>query len=610
VNTVSLEVGWHRVLWAVQPGNSRTVLFGEVALAGPVREAVKGAANEARLALAAEDTTAGLEVVVAFDGSLLWPLLHGAAREVLLVASAQAEPRPDAYDDEVDGRLVRSLLDAKAVVRLAPQGEWNRRAAEVASAAPPPAKLRAVALSLRGARERPSEERAAERALREAMKGPPIMISSDIAPLWGWGDHPVEKTLVSAALLPIVEDAAQGAREGLGDAEVHVWLASLDGTLVPLTLAERHPYAVMRGLPILSLTAALAYGRQVPGEGPFAAASLHETSCAVARVGTRPQGQSFESVLMGARIESLGVGAESRLFMERGALTLADDRAPSGALPVRSILAAAGLGPGPGGAGATLAEWLGKGEEEAVGIALAAIADRLGTRMRAAFSGATLAVFAGPLAGALAGPLAKRAQVAEALIPPAFAACGAVAARQAPRASRAAESHEASPSGWAPAQVARAVEELLAVAVADLEDAGMRRDGLAAVGWIGGVRDAHGIYPAMDRESIARAAEEIAKRVPREGRFTLEVEVYPASGERSVRFPELTAPVTAQGAQRVVAPGAVRAVELRIVPSGALSAESPTAGPALLADPTGLIFVPEGLEARPAPLGGTRLRHA
>lgn len=608
MNTVSLEVGWHRVLWAVQPTRSTTVLFGEVPLDGPLRAAARKAANEARLALAAEDLAAGLEVVVAFDGSLLWPLLHAGAREVVLALSARAEGPADAYDTEAGGKLVESLLDEKRVVRFVAGADWKARVHPLVVAAA--AKPRAVALALRGARERPSEERAAERAVRDVVPGTPVLLSSDIGPLWGWGEHPVEKTLVSAALHPVVTDAAEGAREGLADVDVKVWFASLDGTLVPISLAERHPYAVMRGLPILSLTAALAYGRQLPGDGALAAASLHETSCAVARVGSRPQGQSFESVLMGARIESLGIGAESRLFMERGVLTLADDRAPAGAVPVRAVLAAAGLGQGSPEPAKHIAKWLAVSEDEAVGIALKAVADRLGTRMRAAFSGATMAVFAGPLAGALAGVLAQRAQVHEAFIPPAFAACGAVAARQAPRASRAAEAHEAPAGGWTPQQAARALEELIAVAVADLEDAGMRRDALAAVAWIGGVRDAHGVYPAMDRESIARAAEELAKKAPREGRFTLEVEAYPASGERSVKFPELTAPVAAQGERSVVTAGAKHGVELRIVPSGALSAESPTKGPALLADPTGLILIPEGAEASPAPLGGTRMKIA
>jgi hypothetical protein len=155
---------------------------------------------------------------------------------------------------------------------------------------------------------------------------------------------------------------------------------------------------------------------------------------------------------------------------------------------------------------------------------------------------------------------------------------------------------------------ARAIEELIATAVGDLEDSGLRRDGLAGVAWIGGVRHAHGIYPAMDRDAIARAAEDLHKRAPADGRFTLEVEVYPASADRSVKFPEITAPVAAQGERRVITPGATRAVALRIVPSGALSLDAPTKGPALLADPTGLILVPEGVSARPAPLGGTLLR--
>jgi hypothetical protein len=607
MNTVSLEVGWHRVLWAVQPAQSRTVLFGEIPLEGPLKGAMQKAANEARLALAAEDLQAGLEVVVAFDGSLLWPVLHEGAREVMLAVSPLAEGAEDAYDKETSGRLVTSMMESSRVARLAAGTDWKARVKPVAEAAAL-LKPRALAVALRAARERPSEERAAERALRDLLPGLPVLLSSDIAPLWGWADHPVEKTLVSAGLLPVVADAAIGIRAGLADAHVHVWFASLDGTLVPMNLAERHPYSVMRGLPILSLTAALAYVRQLTVEGAFAAASLHETSCAVARVGSRPQGQSFESVLLGARIESLGIGAESRLFMEKGVLTLADDRAPAGAVPVRAVLAAAGLGPGPAGAGAVLGQWLKVDGEAAVGVALKAVVDRLGTRMRASFAGAPSVVFAGPLAGALAGTLAQRAGVMDAYVPPAFAACGAVAARQAPRASRAAEVHEAPQGGWTAAHAARAIEELIATAVADLEDAGLRRDSLAAVAWVGGVRDAHGVYPAMDRDAIARAAEDLYKRVPTEGRFTLEVEAYPATADRSVKFPEITAPVAAQGERSVITPGAKRAVALRIVPSGALSAEAPTKGPALLADPTGLILVPEGVSARPAPLGGTALR--
>src|SRR5258708_19881532 len=103
MNTVSLEVGWHRVLWAVQPAQSRAVLFGEVPLEGPLKATMRKAANEARLALAAEDLQAGLEVVVAFDGSLLWPVLHEGAREVMLAVSAPPPGPQEAPDQEPSG---------------------------------------------------------------------------------------------------------------------------------------------------------------------------------------------------------------------------------------------------------------------------------------------------------------------------------------------------------------------------------------------------------------------------------------------------------------------------------------------------------------------------
>ncbi len=611
MNTVSLEIGWHRVLWAVQPARGRAVLFGEVAVAGGLRAACLKAGREALFALAAEDLTSALEIVVALDGSLIWPELHASAREVLLAVSPAASGGPDAFDAEVSGKLVSSLVAPGKAVRFGPEGDWAARVRPLGSALSA-SKTRAVALALRAATLHPSEERAAEMALRDLAPGVPVLISSDIAPLWGWSERPVEKTLVSAALLPIVADAAAGVREGLGDAHARVWFASLDGTLVPLSLAERHPYTVLRGLPILSLTAAIAYVREVPGDGPVAAASLHETSSAVARVAKPPQGQPFASVMQGAHIESIGIGAESAVFAERGVLTLSDESAPAGAVPVRAVLAAAGLTEGVDGPAAAgmLAEWLHVAEDAAVGAALKAVAERIGGRMRSAFSGASSAVFAGPLAGALAGALAARVGVREAFLPPAFGASGAVAARQAPRASRAAESHLASAGSWGVPQASRSLEELIAAAVADLEDCGLSRETLAAIAWVSGVKDAHSVFPAMDRDAIAKAAAQVAAAAPREGPFTLEVEVYPAVGARPVEFPEIAAPIAAPAARKVVMPGASRAVTLRVVPAGALSAEAPTKGPALLADPTGLILVPEGFAALPAPRGGTRLQAA
>ncbi len=607
MNAVSLEVGWYRVLWAVQPARGTSILFGEVALGTSVHEAAAQAAREARLALAAEDLAAGLEVVIAFDGSLLWPALHESARTVLLAASPAGEAA-DAYEVEAGGRLVASLLAPGAVVRVGAAGPWSARIGPIAEAALK-AKPRTIGVAFRAPRLHASDERAAERAIRDALPNTPVLLSSDIAPLWGWSDRPLEKTAVSAALHSIVADAAGGARAGLGDAELHVWFASLDGTLIPLPLAERHPYAVLRGLPILSLTAALLYARETPETGTVAAASLHETSSAVARVGGRPAGQSFESALLGARIESIGIGAESRLFLEAGRITLADERAPAGAVPVREVLQAAGLTGGAGGgrSAEALARWLAVSEEEALGAALAEVAERLGTRLRAAFQGAQSAVFTGPLAGALAGAVWTRAGASEVFLPPAFAACGAVAARRAPRASRSAETVQPAPGGLGIEQAARALEELIAISVADLEDAGLRRDALAAVAWVSGAKDAHGVFPALDRAAIAKAASAVVRDAAKDGPVVLEVEVYPATAERGARFPELSAPIAAPGKRLVVAPGGAHALELRIVPSGALSAQAPTRGPAMLADPTGLIFVPEGLEATPAPLGGTRL---
>jgi len=611
VNTVTIEVRWHRTLWAVQPESTHTLLLGEVPLGPTFGDSVSKAASEARLALAAEDSATGLEVVIAFDGSLLWPPLHASARQVLLALSPEETGKAQPYDEEARGRLVRSLIPDENTVPLGEGRSWEERIATVVARARA-LEPRAIAIALRGAPSRSSDEREAERALRDALPGVPVLLSSDIGPLWGTAEKPLEKTAVSAAILPLVREAAEGAREGLGRAGTKVWFASLDGTAVPSSLAERHPYAVLRGLPILSLTGALAYARELPGEGPIAAGSMHGTSTALARLPNRKAGESFDSALMGAHIESIGIGAESRMFLERGALTVADDRAPAGSLPVRAILTAAGLSDAEGAvdAATTVAGWLGEAPEAAVGKAMDALAGRLGTRLRLTFAGAKTGVFSGPLAGALAGLAGLQAGLDEVFLPPAFGACAALVARKAPRAARGAETLSPAPGGLTVEQALRGLEGLLRTGVADLEEGGLHRDSLAAVAWIAGSKGAHGIFPVLDPESIMKGVEGLLKAAPLGGPITFEVEVYPAAFDREIQFPELAAPLAAPDTRQVVLPGAKQALELRVVPSGALSEEAPTRGPALLADPTGLILVPQGAAATPAPVRGTRIARA
>lgn len=608
MNTVTIEVRWHRTLWAVQPAGGRTLLLGEVPLGPTFGDSISKAASEARLALAGEDSASGLEVVIAFDGSLLWPPLHASAAQVLLALSPEGSGNAQPYDDEARGRLVRSLIPDANCVPLGAAGSWNERVAPVVARAKV-LEPRAISVALRGASARPSDEREAERALRDALPGVPILLSSDIGPLWGTADKPLEKAAVSAAILPLVREAAEGARAGLGHGGAKVWFASLDGTAVPASLAERHPYAVLRGLPILSLTGALAYARELPGEGPIAAASLHGTSTALARLPNRKGGESFDSALLGAHIESIGIGAESRMFLERGAFTVADDRAPAGSVPVREVLVAAGLSDAEGAveAATTMAAWLGGSPEAAVGRAMDALAERLGARLRLSFGGATAGVFSGPLAGALAGAAGLRAGLNEVFLPPAFGACAALVARRAPRAARGAETLSPPPGGLTLEQASRGLEGLLRTGVADLEEGGLSRDSLAAVAWIAGAKGAHGIFPVLDPESIVKAGQGLLDAAPKDGPITIEVEVYPAAFDREIQFPELAAPFAAPDTRQVILPGAKHAIELRVVPSGALSAEAPTRGPALLADPTGLILVPEGAAATPAPVKGTRI---
>jgi hypothetical protein len=217
-------------------------------------------------------------------------------------------------------------------------------------------------------------------------------------------------------------------------------------------------------------------------------------------------------------------------------------------------------------------------------------------------------VMGGPLAGAMAGAAIGRTGVPSVFLPPAFGACAGVAARHAPRAARSAETLPDGDRSMGAPEAALALEELIAAAVADLEQSGLRRDELAAVVWVGGAKDAHGVFPALDHEAIAKAALAVVKDAAASRGRTVEVEVYPARGDRGEHFPQLAAPVTAPSSRRVLLESARPAQELRVVPAGALSAQSPTQGPALLSDPTGFILVPEGSEAIPAPLGGTQIR--
>jgi hypothetical protein len=245
----------------------------------------------------------------------------------------------------------------------------------------------------------------------------------------------------------------------------------------------------------------------------------------------------------------------------------------------------------------------------AIEAAFRSIQEAFEDRLRRQLEGTPTVIFCGVLAGALGGLVGIGAGAQAVFIPPAFGASAAMAAHRAPRASRSAIVLAASEEPRALEEVARILEEEVALAVEDLENNGVDRSTLAAVAWLEGADGAHGVYPVLDRAALRKAAEGIRGDAPSGPAVILSVEVYPAkTGEKEEAPPRLLSPLSAPATRTVVLPGERGARELRVSPAGALSNESPTRGPALLSDPTGLILVPEGFEARPAPLGGATLR--
>jgi N-methylhydantoinase A/oxoprolinase/acetone carboxylase beta subunit len=579
-------------------------MLGEVPLEVGLADGLRKAAAEARLALAAEDLGAGHESVVAFDGSLLWPMLHAAAEEMLLILSAPGNLTK--YEEQAAGQLLTSFVPEGRLLRVAlPSG------APEAVAAIEKLRPRAVGIALAGdGTSLQAAERALERAVHEASPGAPLLMSCDVGPLWGWSDRPLEKTAVSCALLPLVEDCLAGLREGIGDEAVAAWFASLDGTLIPAALALRHPYSTLRGLPLLSLSYGAAYGHESIDKPPVAAASVHEMSTAVAVLPRAPASRSFSSQLLGSHIESLGVGAESPVGFVDGVWRVGTGKGLKHAVTVREVLEAAGLvasaHPEVGSAAAAdLAEWAGTDPDGAVSGALSAVIDAFRAQLQPRIRQAEGAAFVGPLAGAIAAECV-RGLGGGARVPPCFGAGAALGARTAPRSSRAAESFSVSDPGRAESEVRAVLDELISLAVGDLEPMGFRRDTLAAMVWVEGARGAHGVYPALDREAARKAAAEVAKEVHHGQDVALQVEVYPAAERRVTTFRAARSPLTSLQEQRVVLPAGAATV-LRVTPAGALSKETPTKGPALLSDPTGLVFVPEGFAARPSEPAGVRI---
>lgn len=567
-------------------------------------DGLQKAASEARLALAAEDLGAGHEAVVAFDGSLLWPMLHAAVAETLLVVA-----KPGAggkYEDQATGKLLTSFVPEDRIVRASLPDDVAEVAAAIDTLRP-----RAVGIALPGEGTRlQAAERAAERAVHEAVPAATLLLSCDVGPLWGWSDRPLEKTAVSCALLPLVEDCLMGLREGIGDEATPTWFASLDGTLIPAALAHRHPYSTLRGLPLLSLSYGAAFGHEAVESPPVAAASIHEMSTAVAVLPRVPMGRSFSSQLLGSHIESLGVGAETPVGRADGVWRVGTGKGLKRGVTVREVMEAAGLVASPhpevgSEAAADLSEWAGTDPDTAVAGALAAVFDAFRAALQPRLREAKGAAFVGPLGGAIAAE-AVRGLAGGAHIPPCYGAGAALGARTAPRSSRAAESFSPSAPDRVATEVRTVLDELIGLAVADLEPMGFRRDGLAAMAWVEGGRDAHGIFPALDREAARKAVDGLAKEIQGTQDVALQVEVYPAAERRVTAFRAAQSPITALQEQRVVLPGAGAAV-LRVTPAGALSKDTPTRGPALLSDPTGTIFVPEGFAARPGAPAGVRI---
>jgi hypothetical protein len=597
-------VGWYRVRWAAHDGKSDVVLLGEVPLASGLTEGLRKAAGEARLSLAAEDLSSGQESIVAFDGSLLWPMLHAAAAETLLVLSPVGAA--DSYEEQADGQLLATFLPAERIVRADLPGDAAHVAAAIDALRP-----RAIGLSLAGEGTRlQAAERAAERAVHEAAPGAPMLLSCEVGPLWGWSDRPIEKTAVSCALLPLVEDCVAGLREGLGEEATPIWFASLDGTLIPATLAHRHPYSTLRGLPLVSLSYGAAFGHEAVSEPSVAAASFHEMSTAVAILPRTPVGRSLTSQLLGSHIESLGIGAETPVGRQEGEWRVGTGEGLKRAVTVREVLEAAGLiataHPEVGQeAAADLSQWADTDPDGAVSGALGAIFDAFRAELQPRIRQAEGAAFVGPLAGPLAAECV-RGLAGGARVPPCFGAGAALGARTAPRSSRAAETFSPSGPERAGAEMRAALDELIALAVGDLEPVGFRRDALAAMVWVEGARDAHGVFPALDRESGRKAAVALEPDLVGGQDVTLQVEVYPARQPKVTAFRAARSPLTALQEQRVVLAGGGAEV-LRVTPAGAVSKGAPTRGPALLSDPTGMVFVPQGFAARPGDPAGVRI---
>lgn len=534
-------------------------------------------------------------------------MLHAAAAETLLVLAGPGAGGK--YEDQADGQLLQSFVPEDRILRTTlPDG-----VADVAAAIET-LRPRAVGIALPGEGTRlQAAERAAERSVHEAVPAATLLLSCEVGPLWGWSDRPLEKTAVSCALLPLVEDCVAGLRDGLGDESTPTWFASLDGTLIPATLAHRHPYSTLRGLPLLSLSYGAAFGHEAIEQPPVAAASIHEMSTAVAVLPRSPAARSFSSQLLGSHIESLGVGAESPVGLAGDVWRVGTGQGLKQAVTVREVLEASGLVPTShpevgNEAAADLSQWAGSDPDTAVAGALQAVFDAYRAALQPRLRQAQGAAFVGPLAGAIAAE-ATRGVPGGAHIPPCFGAGAALGARTAPRSSRAAETFSPSAPDRVASEVRAALDELIGLAVSDLEPMGFRRDGLAAMVWVEGARDAHGIFPALDREAARKAVDALAADVAGADDVALQVEVYPAAERRVAAFRAAQSPITALQELRVVLPGGSAEV-LRVIPAGALAKDTPTRGPAILSDPTGTIFVPEGFAARPGHPAGVRIDEA
>jgi N-methylhydantoinase A len=325
---------------------SKKVLIGESVEASVLRAAEEALtlidAAPSDVSFISHGTTLATNTVIEEKGAKVGLITTEGFRDVLEIGR---QNRPSIYDSQVPRPtpLVPRRWRREIPERIGPDGEVRRplepagvreAAADFAAEA-----MEAVAVCLLHAWRNPGHEREVAEILRAELPEVPVMLSSDVVPLYR--EYERTNTLViSAYVLPVLQRYLLRLEQSLKDRgiDVRLWIMQSNGGLASVQEILRRPIAAQFSGPAAGVLGAVAIGQEV-GEQNLVALDIGGTSTDVTVVVDGNPEIQRERLVRGEpvldssiAVHSVGAGGGSIAWVDPGGLLKVGPRS-AGARP-------------------------------------------------------------------------------------------------------------------------------------------------------------------------------------------------------------------------------------------------------------------------------------